>query len=127
MHTISHQELHEPVSTWKLWYAVLIGAAAWKLQLVVFYVLVPYACWHGLPILIHISSLTALLLALSGGWTGLESWRSAGRTMETEIEGVHARSRFMGLSGMIMGPFFGLLIIGQWIPILVLSPCDGIA
>lgn len=127
MHTLSHQEVPEPVGAARLWYGVVVGAVAWKVQLLVFYSLVPFACWHGLPVLIHLSSLSALLLALSGGWVGLVSWRRSGRTLETEVEGTWARSRFMALSGMVMGPFFGLLILGQWLPILLLSPCDGIS
>lgn len=127
MSSMTQQELLEPVGLGRLWYGVMIGAGAWKLQLLALYALVPYACWHGLPILIHMSSLAGFLLALSGGWVGWENWRRSGASIDTELGGTAGRSRFMGLAGMVIGPFFALVILGQWLPNLLLSPCDGIS
>ena len=54
-----------------LWYGMLGGAIAWKLQLMVNYAVVPYACWHRVEILNHLASLATFLLALAykGHWT----------------------------------------------------------
>lgn len=127
MNATAQEHSAEPVGTGRLWYGVLIGAAAWKLQLMVNYALVPHACWMDLSILIHLASLSTALLSLSGSWVALESWRRLGKGTDTEIGGPEGRSRFLALSGLAAGSFFALLILGQWIPNLLLSPCDGIA
>jgi len=110
----------------RLWYGVLIGAAAWKLQLVVNYALVPYACWHRVEIVNHGASLATFLLALTGAWVAWGSWKETGEDFDTELGGPVGRSRFMALGGMALSALFALLILGQWIPNLFLSPCDGL-
>jgi hypothetical protein len=115
-----------------LWFGFLGGAAAWKGQLMVNYMLVPYACWHGLSITIHLASLAFLLLALWAGWTAWGSWQETGGHPRGEggydrtVSATMGRSRFMAVSGVIMSAYFALVILGQWIPNLLLSPCFGI-
>jgi hypothetical protein len=115
-----------------LWFGFLGGAAAWKLQLMVNYMLVPYACWHGLSITIHLASLATLLVAAGAGWVSYGRWRETGGDPfgsgdeNVEVSSTVARSRFMTVSGLLMSGFFSLLIVGQWIPNLLLSPCFGI-
>ncbi len=114
------------------WFGFLGGAAAWKLQLMVNYALVPYACWHDLGITIHLASLATLLLALSAGWVAYGSWKASGGDPlgsgdePTRASSTYARSRFMAVSGLLMSAYFSLVIIGQWIPNFFLSPCFGI-
>jgi hypothetical protein len=116
-----------------LWYGFLGGPIAWKLQLMVVYMLVPYACWHDLPITIHLASLVCLALSLSAAWVSWGSWKSVGGHpigpggYDETASATLGRSRFMAVSGVLMGLFFGLMIVGQWIPVLVLSPCFGIS
>ena len=123
---------HEAAMTGKkpqawLWYGVLIGPAAWKLQLMVNYALVPYACWHRLEILNHLASLLLFLLALSGALMSWRSWQRSGQNLELSTAGVAGRSRFMAGVGLILSAYCALLIVGQWAPNLVLSACDGIS
>lgn len=110
----------------RLWYGIMIGPLAWKLQLMVNYALVPYACFHEMSILIHLASLLTVALALTGAAVALTSWGVVGRGLETENGGAEGRSRFMALAGLLSSGFFALIILGQWLPNLVLSPCDGI-
>jgi hypothetical protein len=110
----------------RLWYGLLAGAAAWKLQLVVNYAVVPWACWHRVEFVNHLASFAMAALALSGAWVAWGSWKATGEGWDTDPGGVLGRSRFMALGGMALSGFLALVILGQWIPNLMLSPCDGI-
>jgi hypothetical protein len=111
----------------RLWYAFLAGILAWKLQLMVIYGLVPYACWNGLHWLIHVATALTIVMSLSGAWVGFLAWRESGGGTDTDGRIVIGRSRFMALSGMILGIFFAFVIFGQWLPNLMLGACDGIS
>jgi hypothetical protein len=116
----------------RLWWGFLGGFVAWKLHLMVSYMLVPYACWHDLSILIDIGSLALVLVALSSAWMSWGTWREVGGYpmgeggYDESTSAVIGRTRFMAVSGVIVGTFSALVILGQWIPNLVLSPCHGI-
>jgi hypothetical protein len=118
-------------------YALLLfgffgGALAWKAQLMVNYSLVAHACWHDLSILIHLASLVCLLIAVAAGWAAWGAWKETEGPPYDEggddhsIGGQLGRSRFMAASGVMMSIFFALVIAGQWLPNLLLSPCFGI-
>lgn len=127
MTTAAERRFSEPKGLAVLWYGILVGPVGWKLQLVVNYSLVPYACWHDLSILVHAASLLTLLLVLSGVPVAWRSWRRTGEEYETESgDATFTRARFMALSGVALSAFFALVVFGQWIPNVVLSPCDGI-
>lgn len=121
------RHFEEPKGMAQLWYGLLAGVVAWKLQLMVIYALVPFACWNGLYWLIHVATVATIALSLSGAWVGLVNWRRVGRSGDTAQGGVLGRSRFMALSGLVLGLFFAFIILGQWLPNLMLGPCDGIA
>lgn len=126
MHTTA-EEATAAVGTGRLWYGLLVGAAAWKLQLMINYGLVPYACWHDLSPLIHLASLSTMLVAVSAAWVAWGSWKRVGEGKDTAVGGPVGRSRFMAVSGIVASGYFALLILGQWLPNLLLSPCDGIS
>jgi hypothetical protein len=106
-----------------LWFGFLGSAIAWLLHLVISYVLVLPACMYGIPIVIHAASLLLLGTALLSGWISYGSWQDLGRSTEDEEGGVVGRSRWMALSGMVAGGWFALVIVAQWIPAFMLSPC----
>jgi hypothetical protein len=122
----------EKRGTAALWFAFLGGAVAWKLQLMVNYALVPYACWHGLMVTIHIASAATFALALAAGIVGLSIWRAVGGYprdhggYDRDVSAPLGRSRFLGATGAVMSFFFALVIFAQWVPGLFLSPCFGI-
>jgi hypothetical protein len=116
-----------------LWWGFLGGFFAWKLHLMVSYMLVPYACWHDLSILIDVASLVLVLMALSSVWVSWVTWKEVGGHplgeggYDESTSATIGRTRFMAISGVIVGTFTALVILGQWIPNLVLSPCHGIS
>lgn len=123
----TEERFHQPRALAALWYGLLAGAVAWKLQLVVNYAVVPYACWNRVEILNHAASLLTFSLALSGCWVAWRTWKQAGKDGDVEAGGIVGRSRFMAVGGLALSALFALMILGQWLPNLMLSPCDGIS
>lgn len=116
-----------PVEMVRLWYGVLVGIVAWKLQLMVIYALVPFACWNGLAWIGHVATIATALLSLSGALVGWRSWTRSRARRDPALDEPMGRSGFLALSGVALGIFFAFVIVGQWLPNLFLGPCDGIA
>ena len=110
-----------------LWFGVLAGPFAWKLQLVTNYVLYSYLCWHRLEIVNHLLSILFLLLALSGALVAFRMWKRMGAETDLERGGVIGRSRAMAVGGIVLSLYMAVVIVGQWVPNIVLSACDDIS
>jgi hypothetical protein len=123
---VEERFLH-PEGRGRLWYGVLIGIVAWKLQLVVNYAVVPYACWHRAEWINHFATFAMLALALSGAWVSWGSWKRMGGSLDTAVGGPVGRGSFMALSAIALNALLALHILGQWLPNLFLSPCDGLS
>jgi hypothetical protein len=107
-----------------LWIGLLVPPVAFLLNLELAYALVPAACSSKTGLIVHLVHLACLLLDLSGGFVAWRVWRSAGAEWPGDAGGKSARSRFMAGSGVIGSALFALVIIAQWIPSFVLSPCQ---
>jgi hypothetical protein len=107
-----------------LWVGLLLAPVAFLINLEVAYALVPTACAsrNGLPV--HLVHLACLLLTLYGLLTAWRSWQAVGGTWPGEEGDPVARSRFMAGSGLLVSGMFVLVIVAQWIPSLVLDPCQ---
>ena len=107
-----------------LWAGVLLAPTAFLLNLELGYLAVPATCTGGSPLVLHLIHGTCLLVAIAGAGIAWRSWRVAGAGWAGETGGPTARSRFLaglGLSGSVL---FALTIAAQWIPTLVLHPCQ---
>jgi hypothetical protein len=107
-----------------LWMGLLAAPAAFLLNLEVAYALVPTACASGTVLIVHLVHLLCLSLALAGGLVAWRTWRRIGMAWPGEEGDKVARSRFMAGSGVIGSALFALVILAQWIPSFVLSPCQ---
>jgi hypothetical protein len=107
-----------------LWAGFLLAPTAFLLNLEVAYALVPTACSSQNRLLVHGVHLVCLLIALTGGFSALRLWRFRGETWPGEEGGPVSRSRFMAGVGLLLSAFFILVIVAQWIPSLVLHPCQ---
>lgn len=103
---------------------VLAGPVAFLLNLQIGYMLVPWACHRSNTIPIHVTMLACLALALGGSLLSWRDWRRIGEQWPDEGAGAVARSRFLAALGVMTGALFALVIIAQWIPSFILSPCQ---
>jgi uncharacterized membrane protein YidH (DUF202 family) len=107
-----------------LWVGLLLAPVAFLLNLEVAYALVPTACSSRNELPVHLTHLACLLLTLYGLLTAWRSWKLTGATWPGEQGDPLARSRFMAGTGMLVSAMFVLVIVAQWIPSLVLNPCQ---
>ena len=107
-----------------LWSGLLLAPAAFLLNLEVAYALVPTACSTGARLLVHSVHLACLFLAAAGALIAWRSWRQTGETWPGGAGGRLSRSRFMAGVGLLLSLFIVMVILAQWIPSFVLSPCQ---
>jgi len=107
-----------------LWFGLLAAPVAFLLNLEIAYALVPTACSSGTSLMVHLVHVLCLLLALAGGLVAWRIWNAAGVEWPGEQGGQIARTRFMAGSGVLGSALFALVILAQWIPTFVLSPCQ---
>ncbi|HET7608702.1 MAG TPA: hypothetical protein VFL84_08515, partial [Gammaproteobacteria bacterium] len=88
------------------------------------YVLVEPACASGHLAPLHIAALIGVLLALAFGALAFHEWRAAGGGWPDHGGGSAGRTRFMGVLAMLMAGSAALVMIAQWIPDWIVSPCQ---
>jgi len=104
-------------------YALLIGPIAWAADLGFSYMSVYHACSTGHFYVLHMISLVALVMALTGAVVGLKEFltvRSGSDDGGTPFD----RSHFMALLGIASSIGFAVVIIATAVPRFILSPCD---
>lgn len=110
-------------SAFTLWMGVLIAPAAYFLQLVVAYALIPWVCGGGGSYVLHLVTVTALALCTFGGWLAWRSWRRAGRGYPRDDNNVVSRAEFMAFGGLMLSALFFAAIIAQEIPTWIVDAC----
>jgi hypothetical protein len=105
-----------------LWAGVLLAPIAWALQLTIAYAMADSVCTAPGTILYYVLTGGALAAATAGG---VIAWRVRQQPYDTSEEAADSvgRGRFMALSGMLLSLVFGLAIVAQTIPLLMLPPC----
>jgi hypothetical protein len=119
-----HTEVHDARELRELWTGLLLAPAAFLINLEVAYALVPHACSSGTRLLVHVVHAICLLLALLGGLSAWRQWRLHGETWPGGAGGRISRSRFMSGVGLLFSLFIVMVIVAQWIPSIVLNPCQ---
>jgi hypothetical protein len=108
-----------------LWGGVLIGPAAYFLQLFAAYGLVDWVCRSGNSYVITLITLLALALCAFGGFLAWTAWKKVG-TEFAEDKGDRAnRTRFMGFGGLLLSALFFLAIVAQEVPNWIVGACVG--
>ncbi len=107
-----------------LWVGLLLAPIAFLVNLEVAYALVPTACSSHYELPVHLVHLACLLLTLYGLLTAWRSWKALGATWPSEAGDPLARSRFLAGTGLLASAMFVLVILAQWIPSLMLDPCQ---
>lgn len=105
-----------------LWSGVLLAPIAWALSLSVNYGLATLACDGPWSIALHLTTLVSIGLCAAGGLVAWGLWKRLS-TVEQDAGTRAARSRFMAIAGLLLSFFFGVAIVAQWLPTLLLEPC----
>ena len=117
-----------PVPEWRriavLWTGLLLPPLAVLANLEVGYAFVTRSCDRGDQLPIHLTHLACLLLSLGGTWAAWRVWQAEGREWPGAAGGAVGRTRFMAGMGILTGAMFILVIVAQWIPGFLLSPCQ---
>jgi hypothetical protein len=107
-----------------LWTGLLLAPLAWLLNISAGYALVPRACATGNHLPGHLVHLVCLLLALGGALVAWRLWQAIGSRWPEDEGGPAARSRFMAATGVLTSLLFALVIVAQWVPSFMISPCQ---
>lgn len=107
-----------------LWFAVLGPPVVWALRFGTLYTLVPYACWWEWLPAMHAVSVAALAVTAAAGWTAWSEDRRLGRAGDAGPAAPAGRARFMARFGMLGAGFFALVMVAEWLPTFLLSPCQ---
>ena len=107
-----------------LWFGILAGPLAFLLNLQLSYMLVHPVCVMAPRIILHLVPAGALLLTASGGVSAWRNWQRTGQAESSQAGGVLPRSRFMAGVGLLTSGLFILVIVAQWLPNFILTPCQ---
>ena len=107
-----------------LFTGLLLAPVAFLANLELAYALVHSACRLGNRLPLHAVHAASLALALVGCLTAWRTWRAAGIEWPADVAGPPARTRFLAGLGVATSALFALVLVAQWIPSFVLSPCQ---
>lgn len=129
-----------PAPRLALWLGFLAGPVAFAANHQVSYMLVPWACVTARYGIMQLPSFVAAAVTLAGTVLSWRIWRRAGGRGLADVAadvdgapvggthgdagGADARTRFLGLVGVLSGLGFFLVVLAQWIPSLLLGPCQ---
>jgi hypothetical protein len=106
-----------------LWAGLLVAPVAFLFNLQANYTLTQKLCPGGRTVLLHAVSIFFLLVAAGGGLIAWRNWERAGRTWPDEAGNRTVRNRFLSAVGLLLSVLCFLIIIAQWIPQFIFSPC----
>jgi hypothetical protein len=107
-----------------LWFGILAGPLAFLLNLQLSYMLVHPVCETAHRLVLHLVPAGALLLAASGGLSAWWNWQRTRQAESSKAGGVLPRSRFMAGVGLLTSGLFIIVIVAQWLPNFMLTPCQ---
>lgn len=115
-----------PGSIWSevpIWFGALGAPIAAIAHLQFSFILGHTACATGSKIGIHLISFFLLAIVIAAGIVAHREWVKRGSEDPKQYPGPSGSRRFLALLGMIDTFIFGLFILAQWFPNLVLGTC----
>ena len=125
MHHAPLRSEHAPWTTLGLWIGVLLPPAAWGTHLQFVYAASEQVCKgrFGLTTL-NVVSAICVLATVCSGLLAAGLWFGAGAKWPSDqASDLVARQRFLSAEGMLSGLLFAIVVTGQWLALIYLSPC----
>ena len=107
-----------------LWIAVIAGPVLLLSSQEAKYVLTGWACRAGHEVIMHGIAAATLILVLLATAVAARRWRAAGGRKSSDAPDPLARDRLIAAVGLMLGALSALVVIAQWLPDLLLSPCQ---
>lgn len=107
-----------------LWLAVLAGPILLLSSQEAKYAVVGWACRAGHELVMHGIAAVTLVLVLLATSVAARRWRDAGGRASSDMPDPAARDRLLAAVGLMLGALSALVVIAQWLPDLLLSPCQ---
>lgn len=121
---VSTKSQSHTVGLLPLWFGVLTGPIAWTAHLVISFLLVPYSCFIGSVIWLHVTTVITAAPTVAAGIVSYWAWKKAGVGEETDVGGTVGRSVFMAISGMYLSALFLLIILAEGMGPFFINPCQ---
>lgn len=102
---------------------LLLPPAAWLVHVEATFVLSTRVCASGHEWTLHLTTLLALAVALTGGWLAWRNWRATGSAESPDRAGTLARSNFLAVAGLASAAFFTVAILAAELTTFFISPC----
>lgn len=106
-----------------LWAGILTGPILWFANQQANFLLVPWVCRSGQYMVLHLVTLSALLLTAGAGWLAWRSRKKLGHDNSGHPELPFSRTRFMSSVGIMSSALFSWVIIAQGLPNFLISAC----
>ncbi|HET7457607.1 MAG TPA: hypothetical protein VFJ74_08120 [Gemmatimonadaceae bacterium] len=116
---------YAPVGNLALWTGVLAGPTVFLLLLETNYVVsTEYACPSSVWWPMHAVDAVAVILTALALLLSWRNWVASGRQWPVADGGSVERARFLSALGVLVSAGFILVMIAQWIPVMILGPCQ---
>ena len=123
MHPEAPPREQPPVSDTALWTAVLLGPFVFLLNLQINYVMVDWACSSGTEWSLHLVHAASVAVAAASAVASWSFWKRAGGSWPDSAGGSAARTRLLGVVGVLSGALFAVSIAAQWLTVIIEGAC----
>lgn len=108
----------------QLWWSLLAGFVAFGGDLGFSYALQQHTCANGNVYVLHVITVVAALVAVSGFVTGLRTYQTLPENVSERGRESHDRAHFQALLGMAFCLLFFVAIIANGVPRWILAACS---
>jgi hypothetical protein len=116
--------IKSPRTTAALAWGMAAGPLAWACDEAFSYSITQHACSTGHHYVLHVSTLVAFIVALSGAVTAYRLYRAIPDEVDPKGGEPRDRAHFQALYGIAVSLSFALVIIALAVPRWMLSACD---
>jgi hypothetical protein len=113
----------KPGSVVSIWFASLAPPVAALAHLHLSFILEHTACATGSKVAIHVVTIALLATVVWAAATARSEWIRQGSADPGQLPGPVGTRRLLALFGMLGALIFGLFILAQWFPNLILGTC----